>query len=145
MPKEKMISYLESKNLLSLATVDEKGNPSVRSVEYVNRGADIYILSAGDTAKVKHIKNNNTIAFTVDEDLADWSQIQGVQMSGQAYIIEEIPEKKLAFDMLKQKFPQFEEMSLEINSVCIIKIKPTRGVFIDNPAGQGLRHTVDYS
>ncbi|MCP3928692.1 MAG: pyridoxamine 5'-phosphate oxidase family protein, partial [Bacteroidetes bacterium] len=36
--KQKIEDYLASHNLLSFATADEKGNPFVRSVEYVSDG-----------------------------------------------------------------------------------------------------------
>lgn len=143
--KKKVEDYLASHNLLSFATADEKGNPFVRSVEYVNDGADIYFLTDGKSTKVKHIRKNANIAFTVDEDLSDWSNIQGIQMRGEAVIVTDEKQKKRSMDMLMSKFPQFNEMPSEGVDICIIKIIPKTGIFIDNPSGFGTHYEVHYS
>ena len=104
--KRKYVDYLSSHNLLSFATADESGNPFVRSVEYANDGPDIYFITDAKSKKIKHIKTNSSVAYTVDEDIADWSQIQGIQMQGKAIIIENKEEKEKARAMLMSKFPQ---------------------------------------
>lgn len=136
--------YLETHNLLSFATADENGNPFVRSVEYVNKGPDIFFLTDKNSTKIKHIKNNPNVAFTVDEDLDDWSKIQGIQMRGEAYVVEQEDEKEQAFNMLMAKFPQFAEMEAEGIEICIVKIKPKTGTFIDSPSGTGTRYEIQY-
>jgi uncharacterized protein YhbP (UPF0306 family) len=142
--KQIMINYLISHNLLSFATVDENGNPFVRSVEYANDGPIIYFLTDGKSNKIKHIKNNSNVAFTVDEDLADWSKIQGIQMRGKATIVVDEEEKGKALEMLLSKFPQFAGMSSEGVEASIVKIEPTSGLFIDNPSGFGTRYELNY-
>jgi uncharacterized protein YhbP (UPF0306 family) len=142
--KEKYVSYLASHNLLSFATADDNGNPFVRSVEYVNNGSNIYFLTDAKSTKIEHIKNNSNVAYTVDEDLADWSRIQGIQMRGKALIIGDKEEKERAMNMLRSKFPQFNAMPSEGVEVCIVKIIPTTGIFIDNPSGFGTRYEVHY-
>ncbi len=143
--KAKYVKYLESHNLLSFATADDKGNPFVRSVEYVNDGPNVYFLTNTTCTKVEHIKNNPNVAYTVDEDLEDWTKIQGIQMRGKALIIGDKEEKKRAIDMLMSKFPQFNKMESTDVEVCIVKIIPRTGIFIDNPSGIGKRYEVHYS
>lgn len=142
--KQKIEDYLASHNLLSFATADKKGNPFVRSVEYVNDGPEIFFLTDRNSTKVKQIHKNPNIAFTVDEDLSDWTKIQGVQMRGQAVVVTDEEEKKRAMEMLKSKFAQFNEMPSEGVEICIVKIIPTTGIFIDNPSGFGIRYEVHY-
>ena len=142
--KQKIEDYLASHNLLSFATADEKGNPFVRSVEYINDGPNIYFLTDAKSTKVKHIHENSNIAFTVDEDLSDWSKIQGIQMRGEAVIVKNEEEKKRIMELLLSKFPQFNEMPSEGVEVCIVQIIPTIGIFIDNPSGFGTHHEVNY-
>ena len=142
--KEKIVNYLISHNLLSFATVDENGNPFVRSVEYVNDRSIIYFLTDAKSNKIRHIQNNSNVAFTVDEDLADWPKIQGIQMLGKAILVTDEEEKKKALDMLMSKFPQFAEMPSEGIEASIVKIEPTSGLFIDNPSGFGTRYEVNY-
>ena len=89
-----MINYLISHNLLSFATVDETEIPSSALSSTPNDGPSIYFLTDGKSKKIKHIKNNSNIAFTVDEDLADWSKIQGIQMRGKASIVVDEEEKE---------------------------------------------------
>lgn len=142
--KQIMINYLSSHNLLSFATVDENGNPFVRSVEYANDGPRIYVLTDGKSNKIKQIKNNSNVAFTVDEDLSDWSKIQGIQMQGKATIVVDEKEKGKALEILLLKFPQFAEMSSDDVEASIVKIEPTSGVFIDNPSGLGTRYEINF-
>lgn len=142
--KEQYVNYLASHNLLSFATADDKGNPFVRSVEYVNDGPTIYFVTDAKSTKVKQLKKNSNVAFTVDEDLEDWSKIQGIQMRGIASIVGDTEEKEKALDLLRLKFPQLAEMPLEGMEPCVIKIKPTTGSFIDNPAGVGVRHELRF-
>lgn len=142
--KEKYVNYLESHNLLSFATADDNGDPFVRSVEYVNDGPNIYFLTDGKSTKVGHITNNSNVAYTVDEDLADWSKIQGIQMRGKAFIIEDKEERDRALEMLMSKFPQIAEMPSEGVELCVIKIEPKTGIFIDNPSGTGTRYKIYY-
>ncbi len=141
---QKMENYLASHNLMSFATADENGNPFVRSVEYVNDGAVIYFVTDGKSTKVRHIKNNPNVAYTVDEDLADWSKIQGIQMRGKAVIVEDKEQQKRAMEMLMSKFPQLAEMLSGGAEVCIVQTEPTTGIFIDNPSGPGMRHEIHY-
>lgn len=142
--KTKYVKYLASHNLLSFATADEKGNPFVRSVEYANDGPLIYFLTDGKSVKVKQIKYNPNVAFTVDEDLADWSKIQGIQMRGKASVVRDENERESALEMLISKFPQFKDLPAENAEACVIKIEPTNGIFIDNPSGKGVRHQIQY-
>jgi uncharacterized protein YhbP (UPF0306 family) len=142
--KQKIEDYLVSHNLLSFATADAEGNPFVRSVEYVNDGHNIYFLTDGKSTKVKHIHENSNIAFTVDEDISDWSKIQGIQMRGKAVIVSEKEEEKRVMEMLLSKFPQFNKMPSEGVEICVVKIIPTTGIFIDNPSGFGNRYEVHY-
>ena len=143
--KQRVEHYLASHNLLTFATADEKGNPFVRSVEYVNEGSTIYFVTDGKSTKVQHILANSNVAFTVDEDLADWSLIQGIQMRGKASIVEDSEGKTRAMDMLMAKFPQIAQLPSDDLEVAIVKIVPTTGIFIDNPAGFGTRYDVHYS
>jgi uncharacterized protein YhbP (UPF0306 family) len=117
----------------------------VRSVEYANHGPNIYFLTDGNSIKVKHIHKNPNIAFTIDEDLSDWSKIQGIQMRGKAVFVTDEKERKRVMDMYLSKFPQFTQMPSEGVEVCLIKIIPTTGIFIDNPSGLGTRYTVHYN
>ncbi len=143
--KQKINNYLISHNLLSFATVDKNGNPFVRSIEYANDGPIIYCLTDGKSNKIKHIKNNSNVSFTVDEDLSDWSKIQGIQMQGKATIVVDEEEKEKALEMLLSKFPQFGEISSEGDGESVVKIEPSSGLFIDNPSGAGKRYEVHYS
>ncbi len=143
--RQKIEDYLASHNLLSFATADEKGNPFVRSVEYVNDGSNIYFLTDGKSSKVKHIHENSNIAFTVDEDLSDWSKIQGIQMRGKGVIVSDEDEKKRTLEMVMSKFPQFNEMPSEGVEICIVKIIPTTGIFIDYLSGYGTHYEVHYN
>ena len=65
-------------------------------------------------------------------------------MRGEAVIVTDEKEGNRVMDMLLSKFPQFNEMPSEGVDVCIVKIIPITGIFIDNPSGFGNRYEVHY-
>ncbi|MCP4108584.1 MAG: hypothetical protein GY749_24055 [Desulfobacteraceae bacterium] len=141
--KQKVRDFLKGRRYLSLATVDALGKPVLRSVVYVNKGDIIYFLSRKDN-KVSQVAGNPNVAFNVDYYDEDWNKLQSVQMQGMASVIEDGKEKDEAMEMLLQKFKQYAAMSAGDYDSSIIRIKPVRGLFIDNPAGYGTRYEVVY-
>ncbi len=139
--KQKVRDFLKGKRYLSLATVDALGKPVLRSVVYANKGDIIYFLSQKNN-KVSQIARNPNVAFNVVHYDEDWNKLQSVQMQGLAYILENGKEKDKALEILQQKFKQYA--SAGEHDISIIRIKPVKGIFVDNPVGYGTKYEIAY-
>ncbi|TAJ11375.1 pyridoxamine 5'-phosphate oxidase family protein [Marinilabiliaceae bacterium JC017] len=137
--------YLKGHGLLTLATVNEEGQPMAHSVEYVSDGIAVYFVSHPQLRKMQNIGKNPKVAYTVDEDYKDWSQIQGVQMLGRASFVKDETELKRIMGMYVQKFPQVTNYPPEFaDKLQLVKLEPVQARFIDNTKGMGNTETIDF-
>ncbi len=139
--KQKISDYLKSHNVLTLATVTPDGKPLAHTVVYVSEGAAVYFGTYRETRKVQNILKNSAVAYTVDEDYADWNKIQGIQMTGRATILTDGAELGRIMKMYVEKFPAAADMPPDPDMV-IIKIEPVSGYFLDYTRSFGYRGEV---
>lgn len=134
--KETIIKYMEGHNICTLATSKEDV-PHASTVEYANDGLTLYFFTSPTSQKIAQIKTNPKIALTIDEDYLDWMKIKGIQLEGEAEVLEDSREIEKARKIFIKKYPfvaQFGE--LKVNWV---KIVPTKIWFLDNEKGLGYR------
>lgn len=134
---ERIVNYLDDHRCMSLATVSPEDQPMTATASYANDGMTIYFSTGRTTAKFKNISKASNVALTVDEDYDDWGIIQGVQLRGNAKMLEGKEEVKNAQSILECKFPQMEHMPENVNFE-FFKIEPTVAYFLDN--SKGFRH-----
>lgn len=138
-------AYLQGHGLMTLATVSAEGLPMAHSVEYINENNSIYFISHCETRKIKNIQNNPNVAYTVDEDYQDWMVIQGIQMMGKAYFVEDAEEAQRLMGVYAQKFPQVANFPPEFaEAMRLVKVEPVLAKYIDNTKGMGHHETVEY-
>ena len=138
---QKIFNYLQSHNVLTLATVSPDGKPLAHTVVYVSEGATVYFGTYKDTRKAQNILKNPSVAYTVDEDYADWDKIQGVQMTGMAAMLTDQKELERIMKKYVEKFPQAADFPPDPDMV-LIKIESLRGYFLDYTKGFGHRDEV---
>ena len=115
-----------------LATADAKGRPHVIPVSYVFDGQAIYsVLDAKPKStphrqlrRVRNILANPQVSLVVDHYEEDWSRLRYVMVLGEAGLLQEGEEWARAIVMLREKYPQYQEMDLDESPV--IKIMPVR-------------------
>jgi len=143
--KVKIVEYLESHGLMTLATVTEDGQPMAHSVEYFSEGDVVYFGTHGQTRKITNILNNPKVAYTVDEDYQDWTKIRGIQMTGKATILDDMAEIQRLMPLYAAKFPQIAAFPPEFaQALRLVKVEPTEMKFIDNTKGAGYHEIVKY-
>jgi nitroimidazol reductase NimA-like FMN-containing flavoprotein (pyridoxamine 5'-phosphate oxidase superfamily) len=81
-----------SKTPLRLGTTNSRGEPNIHPVwyEYVNN--KLYLMSYKDAVKVRNLKQNKTVYFSVDTDAMPNTGVKG---KGTAIIVKD-PEKALS-------------------------------------------------
>jgi len=126
--------FLRSARTGHLATADATGQPHVIPVCYVFDGESVYsVLDAKPKTtplrqlrRVRNILANPRVSLVVDHYEEDWTSLQYVMVTGDAGLLESGEEWARAIVMLREKYPQYQQMDLAQSPV--IKIVPARFV-----------------
>ena len=145
--REKTLAYLQSHNVMTLATSGPEGLWAA-AVFYVNDGFSLYFLSAPATRHSQNIAAHANVAVTIQEDYQDWRDIKGIQLEGKAYQIDGV-ERARAIARYGLKFPIIGNLSSApaaiVQAMAKIgwyKVVPERLYLIDNSLGLGHRDEV---
>ena len=122
--------FLRSARVGHLATSDNKGRPHVIPFCYVFDGESIYsVLDCKPKAtplrqlrRVRNILENPQVSVVIDHYEEDWSRLHFVLISGEASLLETGNERLSAMALLRDKYPQYQQMDLDESP--IIKINP---------------------
>ena len=117
-----------------LATADAAGVPHVIPVCYAFDGRSIYSVldrkpKLADLTRLRRVRNiqaNPAVALIVDHYEEDWSQLRYILLTGQAELLLDGEERAGAVRLLRQKYPQYRDMDIDLNPV--IKITPAKAV-----------------
>jgi len=83
------------------------------------------------------------VAYTVDEDYEDWSKIQGIQMEGDAFILEGPENIGPVMGMFMKKFPKMASLPSDFE-MGIIKVEPREAYFLNNLISFGNRDKISF-
>ncbi|MET0810612.1 MAG: pyridoxamine 5'-phosphate oxidase family protein [Thermoleophilaceae bacterium] len=126
-----VLDYLGSQKTLTLATSGSDG-PWAATLTYVNDGPTIYVWTRPNSTTARHIDENPTTAFAIDEYTEDWRQTKGIQgRAGSAVVQGE--EIARAADLFGQKYPQLRPGST--SAIVFFRLEPDSLEFIDNSRG----------
>ena len=85
--KETVLKYLQEHYTMTVATTGSEA-PWAAAVFYANDGFTLYFLSDPESRHSKNIARNPVVSITVNEDYHDWRKIRGIQMEGQAELVD---------------------------------------------------------
>lgn len=100
---ERILTYLASHNILTLVTAHEN-KPWATAVFYANDGFTLYFVSDPKTRHADHLKQNTSIAGTIQDEQSDWRLIQGIQLEGRCEEITHPIESAKALAIYAAKF-----------------------------------------
>jgi uncharacterized protein YhbP (UPF0306 family) len=128
---QEVVDYMASQTTLTLATTGLDG-PWAATLTYVNDGSDIYIWTKPHSNTARHLDQNPSAAFAIDEYAEDWRQTKGIQARGSCT---PVTGEGLAWaaDLFGQKYPQLRPGST--SAVVFFRIQPDVLEFIDNTRG----------
>ncbi len=132
--KKKIVDYLNTHNIMTLATVQPDGLPSVRTLEYASDGATVYFATFKSSRKVRDIQQKPQVAYTVDEDYKDWMTIQGVMIEGVATILSDPAAMGQAAQVYIAKFPFVANFPPNPDLI-FVKVEPVTGHYHDYTKG----------
>ena len=137
--------YLRDHHVMTLATHGPEGVWAA-AVFYANEGFRLYFLSAGHTRHAQNIAAAPRVAATIQEDYADWTAIQGIQLEGTVRLLAgKERETALAlyakkYSFLNQPIAVVEAALMRVNWYCL---SPERLYFVDNSRGFGHRDEIE--
>lgn len=99
-----MLDYLATHNTIILSTFGEDA-PWATPVFFVNRGFRIYFLSEVTTIHSCNLRQNSLMAASITEDYRDFRKIQGIQLKGHAYLVNNLKETALVLALYFKKYP----------------------------------------
>lgn len=113
-----------------LATVDGRGRPHVVPFCFVLEGDIAYsvldekpkTVPVEELRRVKNILARPDVQFVVDVYDEDWSCLAFVQLRGRARLLTTGEEHSRALSVLRDKYPQYVAMKLEVRPVIAIDL-----------------------
>ncbi|MDF2758750.1 MAG: nitroreductase [Thermomicrobiales bacterium] len=127
------LAFIRDRRVGRLATADARGTPSVVPVVYASFALDeepaiaiaIDEKPKGDPRALRRVRNileRPEIALVVDEYREDWDALAWVLVRGSASLIEPgDPGHAEALAALREKYPQYAEMRLEVLPAIVIR------------------------
>jgi uncharacterized protein YhbP (UPF0306 family) len=142
--REDVIAYLQTHQVMTIATVGEEG-AAAAAVFYASNEIDLYFLSAPHTRHCRNMQSEPRVAITIHEDYKFWRDIRGLQIH--ALGRELSGEQRTAAEQLYvRKFPwiadtgaRMDEIALALPKVQFYELITQELRFIDNTAGLGTR------
>ena len=113
--------FLDAQRAARLATVDDQGRPHIVPIVFVFDGKAVYTpidrkpktVGPEGLRRVRNIRSNPHVQVLVDHYDDDWTSLGYVQLRGTAALLESGAEYRTAIGLLKAKYPQYRELSLE--------------------------------
>jgi general stress protein 26 len=123
---------------MTIATLRRDGYPQATTVTYVNDGLDIYFGCDRTAQKIRNIKHDSKVSLTIDRDYRNWSQIKGLSMAANAYILADRDEIDHAARLLAKKFAQWAQLSaVDRKAIRFVKVVPKIISILDYTKGFG--------
>ncbi len=139
------LDYLRRHQVMTLATTGPDGVWAA-AVFYVNRGFDLFFLSAGHTRHGRNIALSPRAAAAIHSDYTEWTAVQGIQLEGMVQLLQgEARQSAVAlyqekFTFLAQAPPVIQTAFAQVNWY---RLRPERLYFVDNGKGFGHRDEIN--
>ena len=104
-----VLNYIANHNTMVISTYGEDG-PWSTPVFFVNRGYRLYFLSESTSIHSCNMRENTLVAATITEDYRNWSEIQGLQLKGQSYLVSGLRETAVILASFLKKFPAVKHL-----------------------------------
>jgi uncharacterized protein YhbP (UPF0306 family) len=131
-----VIDYVAGHDILTLATASSAGEPHVATFLYVNDGLLLFVWMRAQARTARHLEENPSVAFTIDEQAASWRDARAVQGIGQCHVVTGA-EIALVADLFGRKYPDLGQGSTA--SIMFFRIAPTELGFVDSATGAKAR------
>lgn len=131
---------LESQNTMTLATVDDHGQPYATPLFYLPR-PDLTLcwLSTADSRHSLNLRGHARASVAVYAAVNRWEEIRGVQMEGAVQEILDSEERRETLAAYRQRFRLGTVLSLAIAKATLYSFRPSWIRYLDNARGFGYK------
>ena len=133
-----IIDILDRHRIMTVATLRYDGWPQATTVGYANDGLDIYFLCARDSQKAANLARDDRVAVTINGDEDQMLKIKALNLAARATPITDEAEGAKAIDLLMNRYPAQEGLSLEKPRpgwVALFRLKPEMISVLDYSKG----------
>ena len=138
-PSSSLKQLIAQTRVARLATADANGIPHIVPVCFAYDGTCLYSVidrkpkrvSGVDLKRVRNILANSQVSLLLDHYEETWSRLWYVLINGQAEVVQKGQEQSKAIALLRQKYPQYQQMAIEDRPV--IKVQPSKIVTWGDP------------
>ncbi len=131
--REQAIEFLQSQNILTLATVAEGELPSATPLFYLlHGGICLYWVSSASSLHSRNLVRGREVAAAVYAATDRWKKIHGVQMRGSVHIITDSQERKEVLRSYAERFHLGRVLRVAMSQSMLYKLVPSWIRLIDN-------------
>ena len=130
---QNVLDFLAEHKKLTLATASTTGVPHAAAFMFVNDGAIIYFWTRPETTTAKQVEQNPVVSFSVDDYVEDWTQLRGLQGTGECRVLLNAQEITNVVRLFADKYPAVQAGSATTN-ISFFRVTPTQLQFLDNTA-----------
>lgn len=146
MPPElsaKILEILARHNNMTIATLRPDGFPQATTVGFANDGMHIYFGCGPNSQKARNLARDPRVSAAIDEDHADWNDIDGISLAGTAERVTDHAELEKVGGLFLAKFPQLGAFSgQDPFDMVLFRITPSVISVLDYAKGFGHRDLV---
>jgi uncharacterized protein YhbP (UPF0306 family) len=141
--KRRILSFLERHSTLTLATINQEGEPEAASLFFTEDAElNLYWLSSAKSRHSHNLRIAPKTAVTISSSTWKWTAIRGVQMEGKTIKLPPGPERDSAMKLYRRKFPFVNALVGEIAKASFYKFLPDWVRWVDNKLEFGHRHEI---
>jgi uncharacterized protein YhbP (UPF0306 family) len=133
---QNVLDFLAEHKKLTLATASTTGVPHAAAFMFVNDGAIIYFWTRPETTTAKQVEQNPVVSFSVDDYVEDWTQLRGLQGTGECRVLLNAQEITNVVRLFADKYPAVQAGSATTN-ISFFRVTPTQLQFLDNTSKTG--------
>lgn len=101
----KIRSFLDSKEIAILATVQADGGPLAMAMWFLHDPASLTMISEAHSQKVRNLRRDPRVSVVAETSGADGGDIRGVSLQGRAEFIEDGPERRALVERFHARYP----------------------------------------
>jgi len=131
---------LESQSTMTLATVDDHGQPYATPLFYFPR-PDLTLcwLSSAESRHSVNLRSRPRASVAVYASVNRWEKIRGVQMEGAVQEILDAVERRATLSAYRRRFRLGTVLSLAIAKATLYSFRPSWIRYLDNARGFGYK------
>lgn len=136
--RSKILDILARHHNLTIATLRPDGYPQATTVGYASDGLTIYFGCGVHSQKAQNITRDDRVSAAIDEDHANWLEIEGLSIAGRAARVTDPQELEKANSLFTAKFPQVSAFSADMRTAMdIFRVTPSVISVLDYTKGFG--------